>query len=84
MSIIAIKDLNEDTTLDQAAMSELVGGQGRHCPTQAPDDFLPSSNDRRREPMSFELGQVGTEVASQFGFVLALDPMCGAMDDVKY
>ncbi len=83
MSAITIKDLNKDTTLDQNAMSELVGGQGRHCPTQAPDDFLPSSNDRRREPTSFELGQMGTGVASQIGFVLDLGPMCGPIDPVK-
>lgn len=39
MSIIAIKDLNDDATLDQAAMSEFHGGIARHYPTAQIDGY---------------------------------------------
>ncbi|MGI9289459.1 MAG: hypothetical protein ACR2P1_29080 [Pseudomonadales bacterium] len=79
MSNIAIKDLNEDTTLDQAAMSELYGGKGGHCPPGELGLTLPRSNQHENKRInSLDLGQMGAGVAEQIGELVAnIGPICG-------
>lgn len=84
MSHIAIKDLNEHTTLDQTAMGELHGGKGGHCPKGAPGYYLPGGDQPRREHKSLDLQQMGAGLIGQIDDLLpGGGPSCSPLEDVK-
>ncbi len=83
MSYIAIRDLNEDITLDRAAMGQLDGGKGGHCPKGSPGYYLPDSDHERRDSKSLDLGQMGAGVSQKIDDLLNIAPKCGPMDVVK-
>lgn len=85
MSIITIKDLKENTKLDQDAMSELHGGKGDHCPPGEPGLTLPRREQHGYKGIdSLDLGEMGTGVAEQIGDLVAnIGPQCSPPIDIK-
>lgn len=81
MSIIAIKDLSEDKTLDQAAKCELRGGGAGHCPKGAPGAYSPGSGQQRRDSISLDLELMRASGSGQAGsLVPRIGPVCGRGD----
>lgn len=71
MSIIAIRDLNEDATLNHTAMGELHGGKESHCPPKVPNDLLPRGDDHHRGYESLDLEKTMQGVTWQVGDIFA-------------